>query len=194
MQISKQILGETQIHGLVWIYHIYIGVSKNYRTDTTMKSPYTNDKLSPPSKGPPIWFHQVLMWTQKPSIRVDRAKINNQDTKREVIPPPRLGILLSDTFCLGTATLCWSYCQAIKTAAHLIQTFSVMRAALKVMPPILWCWPTTSEVDGAGMAVEVEPSRQYFIIFFCFMTDGSRGAIGKNGIWHGSMNGVEGWD
>ena len=26
------------------------------------------------------------------------------------------------------------------------------------MPPILLCWPTTSEVDVDGMAVEVEPS------------------------------------
>ncbi len=33
-----------------------------------------------------------------------------------------------------------------------------MRAALKVMPPILLCWPMMSEVDVGGMAVEVEPS------------------------------------
>jgi len=31
-----------------------------------------------------------------------------------------------------------------------------MRAALKVMSPLLLCWPTTSELDG--MAVEVESS------------------------------------
>ena len=31
-----------------------------------------------------------------------------------------------------------------------------MRAAPKVMPPILSCWLTVSEVDGGGMAVEVE--------------------------------------
>jgi len=27
-----------------------------------------------------------------------------------------------------------------------------------VMSPILLCWPTTSEADGGGTAVEVEPS------------------------------------
>ena len=26
------------------------------------------------------------------------------------------------------------------------------------MPPILLCWPTTSEADVGGMAVDVEPS------------------------------------
>jgi len=31
-----------------------------------------------------------------------------------------------------------------------------MRAPLKVMPPILF-WPTTSEMDVGGMAVEAEP-------------------------------------
>jgi hypothetical protein len=30
----------------------------------------------------------------------------------------------------------------------------------KVMPPILLCWPTMSEVDTGGMAVEDEPSHQ----------------------------------
>ena len=33
-----------------------------------------------------------------------------------------------------------------------------MRAALKVMPPTLLCWPTMSEADFGGMAVEVELS------------------------------------
>jgi len=28
------------------------------------------------------------------------------------------------------------------------------------MPPILLCWPTTSEVDVGGKAVEVKPSHQ----------------------------------
>lgn len=35
------------------------------------------------------------------------------------------------------------------------------RTAPKVIPPILLRWPTTSEVDNVGMAVEVEPSHQY---------------------------------
>lgn len=28
---------------------------------------------------------------------------------------------------------------------------------LKVMPPILLCWPMTSEADGGGMVIDVEP-------------------------------------
>ena len=61
-----------------------------------------------------------------------------------------------------------------------------LRAALKVMPPILFFWPTTSEADVGGMAVEVEPSHQYSITFCCCVTDGSRGAVWQNGVWHGS--------
>ena len=54
---------------------------------------------------------------------------------------------------------------------------SMTRAVPNVMPPILLCWPTMSEVDDAGMAVEVEPSHQYSVTFCCCVTDGSRGAI-----------------
>jgi len=50
-----------------------------------------------------------------------------------------------------------------------------MRADLKVMPLIL-CWPMMSEVDG-GMAVEVEPSHQYYVAFCCFVTDDGRKAF-----------------
>jgi len=31
----------------------------------------------------------------------------------------------------------------------------------KSMPPVLLCWPVSSDVDVDGMAVEVEPSHQY---------------------------------
>jgi hypothetical protein len=41
-----------------------------------------------------------------------------------------------------------------------IYAFHNMRDAVKVMPSILLCWPTTLEVDAGGMAVEVEPSQQ----------------------------------
>jgi len=34
----------------------------------------------------------------------------------------------------------------------------------------------TSEADGGGMAVEVEPSHQYSLRFCCHVPDGSRGA------------------
>jgi len=61
------------------------------------------------------------------------------------------------------------------------------RAALKVMPCILWCWPTTSEADVGDTAVEAEPAHQYSITFCYSVTDGSRGAVWQNGVWHGSM-------
>ena len=59
------------------------------------------------------------------------------------------------------------------------------RAAPKVMPPSLWCWPTTLEMDVGGMAVKAEPSHRYSIPFRYCMTDGSRGAVWQNGIWYG---------
>jgi hypothetical protein len=41
------------------------------------------------------------------------------------------------------------------------------------MPPILLCWPTTSEADAGDMAVEVEPSRQLVVSFMmAFLTIG----------------------
>ena len=49
----------------------------------------------------------------------------------------------------------------------------------------LLCWPTISEVDIGGTAVEVEPSQQYPITFCCCVTDGSREAVWQNGIWYG---------
>ena len=49
-----------------------------------------------------------------------------------------------------------------------------MRAAPKVMPPILFCWALALEVDVGGMEVESEPSHQYSInflfIYFYFFT------------------------
>ena len=58
-----------------------------------------------------------------------------------------------------------------------------MKAALKVIPPILLCWPTTSNADVGGMAVEVEPSCQYSITLCCCVTDGSRGAVWRYDVW-----------
>jgi len=66
-----------------------------------------------------------------------------------------------------------------------------MRAAAKLPLPILLCWPTTSEVDVGGMAVEVEPYRQYYVACCCHVTDGSRGAVWHNGAWHGTANEVK---
>ena len=52
------------------------------------------------------------------------------------------------------------------------------------MPPVLLYWPTNSEVEAGGMAMEIKPSHQYFVTCYCHMTDGSRGAVGQNGISH----------
>ena len=50
------------------------------------------------------------------------------------------------------------------------------RTALKVMLPVLLCWPMMLEATVGGMAVESEPSHQYSIT--CgHATDGSRGAV-----------------
>ena len=51
-----------------------------------------------------------------------------------------------------------------------------MRAAWKVMPPILLRCPTICKVYFGGMTEEVEPSHQYPITFSYHLADGSRGA------------------
>ena len=53
-----------------------------------------------------------------------------------------------------------------------------IRAAPKVMPLTLLCWPMMSEVGVGDMAVQVEPPHQYPITC-CLVTDGSRGAVWK---------------
>jgi len=58
-----------------------------------------------------------------------------------------------------------------------IVLYTVTRAVPKLMPPILLCWLTTSEVNIVDMAVEVEPSRQHSVKFCCRATDDSRGAV-----------------
>ena len=47
-----------------------------------------------------------------------------------------------------------------------------MRAALKVVPPILLCWSTVSEADVGGMAIQVESSHKYPVKFYCCVRDG----------------------
>ena len=55
------------------------------------------------------------------------------------------------------------------------------------MPPLLWCWPTTPEVDVGGMAAEAEPSHQYSITCCCCVIDGNRRVVWQNDIWRGSV-------
>jgi len=51
------------------------------------------------------------------------------------------------------------------------------RDAPKTMYPILLCWPMMPGADVGDMAVEVEPSCQYYVTCCCRVTDGSRGAV-----------------
>ena len=57
-------------------------------------------------------------------------------------------------------------------------------AALKLKPPILWCWP----YNQWRMAVEVENSYQYPITYCCHATDNSKRAAWHNDMWHGSVD------
>jgi len=50
-------------------------------------------------------------------------------------------------------------------------------AALKVLRPILLCWPTLSESDVGGMTVDAEPSYVVIVTLCCCAIDGSRGAV-----------------
>ena len=47
----------------------------------------------------------------------------------------------------------------------------------KVMPPVLQCWPMTSEADVDSMAVEAEPSHLYSVMLCCCVIDGSRAIV-----------------
>lgn len=46
------------------------------------------------------------------------------------------------------------------------------RDAPEVRPPILFCWPTKSDMDVGEMAVGVEASHQYPAAFCCHATGG----------------------
>ena len=69
-------------------------------------------------------------------------------------------------------------------AFSMILSAAVTRAALKVMPTILLCWPTTSKEDVGIVTVVVEPSHQYSTTPCCLLTDDSRMAVWQNGVWH----------
>ena len=71
----------------------------------------------------------------------------------------------------------------------LLSIITLHKAAPEVMPPVSLCWPTVSEVDVAGLAVEAEPSRQNSLTSCCCVADGGRGELWQNGIRYGSMDG-----
>jgi len=68
------------------------------------------------------------------------------------------------------------------------------KAGLKTTHPIFLHGPMTSEADVGGTAVEVEPSHQHPVTCCCCETDGSRGAVWLNGVWHGSADEAKVWD
>jgi len=72
----------------------------------------------------------------------------------------------------------------IHTYIH-IDIYIYTRTALKVKP-ISLCWPSMSKACVGHVAVEVEPSLQYSITFFCLLAVGSGGAVGQNSVWRGS--------
>ena len=78
------------------------------------------------------------------------------------------GLVIIEEVC--TFQLCWLH------NLHGNLKSTNMRAALKVVSPILLCWPMTPEADVGGVAIEIEPFCQYSIIFCFCVTDGSRGA------------------
>jgi len=61
-----------------------------------------------------------------------------------------------------------------------------MRAPPKVTPPIFMMLAHSVRGECWCMVVDVESSHQHSIAFCCCETDGSRGAVWHNGIWHGS--------
>ena len=71
--------------------------------------------------------------------------------------------------------------------------FSLCCYVPEVMPPTLLCWSTMSEVAVGGMAVDVESSHQYSLTFCCCVTDGNRGAVWQNDVWHGSAGQAKVW-
>ena len=66
------------------------------------------------------------------------------------------------TLPLASAFETQTICLKSKQVPNLVKAnCSCMRTAPKVMLPVSLCWPTTSEVNVGGMAVEVEPSHKY---------------------------------
>ena len=58
-----------------------------------------------------------------------------------------------------------------------------MRAALKVMPPLLLCWPTVSEMDvGGGTRGWTFPPVFHYMLLPCDRWQQSGGL--KNGVWY----------
>jgi len=85
------------------------------------------------------------------------------------------------SLCFSILAMMWVMFTTVLKSQPCFTDLFLMRtcaeAALKVMLPMLFYQPMTSEVDVGSMAVEVEPSHQHSITCCCCVTDGSRGAV-----------------
>ena len=69
-----------------------------------------------------------------------------------------------------------------------------MRAAPKVMPPILLCQPMTSETDVYSVTVEVTLYSHQYPITFCYCVTDCRKEAWQNEVWHGNTNEAKAWN
>ena len=65
--------------------------------------------------------------------------------------------------------------------------FPSARAAMKVMPFIIWDWHTVSEAVDGGNTAEIKPFHQYFTFYYC-VTDGIRETDTQNGVWQQNVS------
>ena len=79
-------------------------------------------------------------------------------------------------------------------SSHGVKQVISREITLKVLPPILLCWLTASQTDVGGMAIEVEPSHQYYITCCYRATDGSRGEVWQKSVWYASADEAKMWN
>jgi len=74
-------------------------------------------------------------------------------------------------------SISWNYFRTYTKMCRYFSRNQNRGTAPKVMFPLLLCWPTVSEADVGGMAVEVEHTHKYSVTFCYRVTDGSRGSV-----------------
>lgn len=96
--------------------------------------------------------------------------VNSKKKKKRVKYPTRF------VFCCSTF-ICSNNNKNILLLTCINHVIYLIRPALKLMPPVLWYWSTTSEANVCDMARAVEPSHQNFNTFCCYATDDSEGTV-----------------
>ena len=119
-----------------------------------------------------ILLNNYLLWKKKKN----NTPVNDRTNRFSTV------VITQVYYCCNCS---YNRCITESTSASKkwIQVYT--RAGLKVMSPILLCWPIISEADVGDMAVEVETSCQYPITFCCCVTNWSRGAVWQNSVCHG---------